>query len=236
MKLFTWDLEGFEFAYSKYHYMPHLNNCVGGSGGYNFAEGHYHDTLRECGRASCICAFEDEMITYSKLFFVQDPIFKTRAEKIINKLNIKSGSSIFVAGCAFGFLMEALSDKRMNVYGCDNSPYIHYNTDTESVFTIHNIDITQSDFNIKVFEQTGVQFFDYVITEDVLTSYDNTDEPSINTILQNMQSILKVGKSLNNIINIVETKCGTPFNGKSLSEWKEINQNLTWLNANADDN
>lgn len=236
MKRFTWDLAGFEFAYSKYHYMPHLNTCVGGSGGYNFVDGHYHDTLRECGRASCICAFEDEMITYSKLFFIQDPIFKTRAQKIINKLNIKAGSSIFVAGCAFGFLMESLADNRMNVYGCDNSPYIHFNTDTESTFIIHNIDITQNDFAIKVLENTGVQYFDYVITEDVLTSYDNEGEPSVNIILENMESILKVGKPLSNIINILETKCSDPFNGKTLNEWKNINPNYTWLDTNADDN
>jgi hypothetical protein len=231
MKLFTWDLEGFEFAYSKYYYMPHLNNCVDGVD----EDGHFHDTLRECGRASCICAFEDELITYSKLFFIQDPLFKTRTEKIINKLNIKAGSNIFVAGCAFGFLLEALSEKKMNVFGCDNSPYIHFNTDTESMFTIHNIDISDNNFHAVVLQETGVQYFDYVITEDVLTSYDNNGEPSINNILQNMKSILKVDKPLTNIINIVDVNCGGPFNKKPLNEWKEINPNHTWLNFDGDD-
>jgi hypothetical protein len=232
MKLFTWDLNGFEFAYSKYYYMPHLNNCVDGID----EDGHYHDTLKECGRASCICAFEDEAITYSKLFFEQDTIFKTRAEKIINKFKIKPGSSIFVAGCAFGFLLESFSDRKMNVIGCDNSEYIHMNTDTESIFSIHNIDITTTNFSTEVFEKTGVQYFDYVITEDVLTSYDNNDEPSINTILTNMESILKMGKPLTNIIHIVDVNCGGPFNKKSLSEWKDISQSHTWFDTNCDEN
>ncbi len=71
MKIYNWDLAGFEKAYSKYYYMPHLSNCVDGVD----EEGHFHDTQQECGRASCVCAFQDENITYSKLFFEQDSIF-----------------------------------------------------------------------------------------------------------------------------------------------------------------
>jgi len=229
MKLFNWDLAGFEFAYSKYYYMPHLSDCVDGVD----EDGHFHDTLHECGRASCICAFEDELITYSKLFFENDPMFKVRAEKIINKLNITPGSSIFVAGCGFGFLMEALSDKRMNVAGCDNSPYIQFNNDTESQFPIHNIDILDSNFTNLIREATGIMYFDYVICEDVLTSYDDT-ENSYTTIFNNLQSILKPNKPLTNIVNIVDTKCGAPFVSKNLNEWTQVNNNYTWLDANGD--
>lgn len=229
MKLFTWDLDGFEMAYSKYYYMPHLNSCD--ADGID-EHGHQHTTLGECGKASCICAFEDEIITYSKLFFKDDPTFEIRAENIINKLNIKPGSTIFVAGCAFGFLLESLSTKKMNVWGCDNSPYIHFNTETESTFTIYNIDITSSNFKDDVLNQIGLQYFDYVITEDVLTSYDNNSEPSINKILENMESILKPGKPLNNIIHLVETRCISPFLTHTLTEWKNINNNHTWLDSN----
>lgn len=232
MKLFTWDLDGFEMAYSKYYYMSHLNSCD--DDGID-EHGHQHTTLGECGKASCICAFEDEIITYSKLFFEDDPTFNIRAENIINKLNIKMGSSIFVAGCAFGFLLEAFADKKMNVWGCDNSGYIHFNTETESIFTIHNIDITSNNFNNDVLSQLGVQYFDYVITEDVLTSYDNNSEPSLNIILQNMESILKPDKPLSNIIHLVETRCVTPFLSQPLYEWKQINTNHTWLDGNANE-
>lgn len=226
MKLYTWDLSGFENTYNRYYYMPHLNDCVDGVD----EHGHFHATLGECGKASCICAFEDEMITYSRLFFENDPIFENRANKIIEKLSIPVGSSIFVAGCAFGYLMESLSDKRMNVFGCDNSPYIHFNTETESTYPIHNIDVEDSNFTNLVREATGMMYFDYVISEDMLTSYDSHD-----IIFTNLQSILKPTKPLNNILHIVETRCNEPFVKKSINEWKLINPNHTWLDSDGND-
>lgn len=226
MKLYTWDLAGFENTYNRYYYMPHLNDCVDGIDG----DGHFHATLGECGKASCICAFEDEMITYSRLFFENDPVFENRSNKIIQKLNIPAGSSIFVAGCAFGYLMEALSDKRMNVFGCDNSPYIHFNTETESSYPVHNIDVEDSNFTNLVREATGMMYFDYVISEDMLTSYD-----SYGTIFTNFQSILKPTKPLNNIVHIVETRCNEPFIKKSINDWKLVNENHTWLDSDGNE-
>lgn len=226
MKLYTWDLLGFENTYNRYYYMPHLSDCVDGVD----EHGHFHATLGECGKASCICAFEDEMITYSRLFFENDPIFENRANKIIEKLSIPVGSSIFVAGCAFGYLMESLSDKRMNVFGCDNSPYIHFNTETESTYPIHNIDVEDLNFTNLVREATGMMYFDYVISEDMLTSYDSYD-----VIFTNLQSILKPTKPLNNILHIVETRCNEPFVKKSINEWKLINPNHTWLDSDGNE-
>jgi hypothetical protein len=223
MKLYTWDLNGFENAYSKYYYMPHLNSCVDGVDD----DGHFHATMGECGRASCICAFEDEHITYSRLFFEGDDIFKIRAENIVAGLNMPIGSKVLVIGCAFGYLMEELGNKRMNVWGCDTSPYIHLNTDTESTYPIYNVDVTSETFVQEIREQTGIQYFDYIITEDVLTSYDY-----YNDIFSNVESVLNVNKSLKNIIHIVDTKCGSPFIGQSLVEWNTVNENHSWLDGN----
>jgi len=205
--------------------MPHLNECD--SDGID-GEGHFHATLGECGRASCVCAFEDEHITYSRLFFEGDSIFKTRADNVVNILNIPNGSKILVVGCAFGYLMEELANKRMNVWGCDTSDYIHLNTDTEATYPIHNVDVTSANFLNEIREQTGIQYFDYIITEDVLTSYDE-----YTTIFSNIESILNPNKSLKNIIHIVDTKCGLPFIGKSLNEWNLINDSYTWLDGDA---
>ncbi len=224
MKLYNWDLAGFENAYSKYYYMPHLSSCD--EDGHD-EDGHFHDTMHECGRASCICAFEDEHITYSRLFFEGDSIFKTRAENIISSLNIPIGSKILVIGCAFGYLLEELANRRMNVWGCDTSPYIHLNTDTESTYPIYNVDVTSVGFVNEIREQTGIQYFDYAITEDVLTSYDEYGD-----IFSNIQSVLNPNKSLKNIIHIVDTNCGLPFVGKSLSDWNLTNDSYTWLDGN----
>lgn len=226
MKLFIWDLAGFEHTYIKYYYMPHLSECVDGVDDH----GHFHDTLHECGRASCVCAFEDEMITYSRLFFENSLIFENRANKIIESLNIPIGSTIFVAGCAFGHLMEKLSEKRMNVFGCDDSPYIHFNTDTEALFPIHNIDVLDPNFSGIVNQLMGVNHFDYIISEDVLTSYNNISG-SYDTIFSNLESILNPAKSLSNIIHIVDTNCSTPFVNKSIDDWKELNSNYSWFDS-----
>lgn len=223
MKLYTWDLAGFENAYSKYYYMPHLSNCVDGVD----EDGHFHATMGECGRASCVCAFEDEHITYSRLFFEGDDIFKLRAENIISNLNIPIGSKILIIGCAFGYLLEELANRRMNVWGCDNSPYIHLNTDTESTYPIYNLDVTSNTFINDIRENIGIQYFDYIITEDLLTSYDE-----YTTIFSNIEGLLNPNKSLKNIINLVETNCGLPFIGQSLGVWRLTNDNYTWLDSN----
>jgi cyclopropane fatty-acyl-phospholipid synthase-like methyltransferase len=226
MKIYNWDLEGFEKAYSKYYYMPHLSSCEDGVD----EHGHFHDTQHECGRASCICAFEDENITYSKLFFEKDYIFKNRAQHLIEGLSIPAGSKIFVGGCGFGYLMEALADKRMNVWGCDNSPYIQLNIDTEASYPIHNIDLLDSNFIELIRQDTGVYYFDYVITEDVLTSYSEESYPNF---FNNLEGILHPNKSKKNIIHIIDTNCGSMFIQKSLEEWDLVNQNHTWLNHEA---
>jgi hypothetical protein len=226
MKIYTWDLKGFEKAYRKYYYMPHLSGCVDGVD----EHGHFHDTQNECGRASCICAFEDEMITYSKLFFEKDPIFKHRAENLISELNIPAGSKIFVGGCGFGYIMEQLADKRMNVWGCDNSPYIQLNIDTEASYPIYNIDLLDSNFVDLVRQDTGVYYFDYVITEDVLTSYSEESYP---TFFTNLESILHPNKPKKNVIHIVDINCGDMFIQKSLQDWSLVNEDHTWLNHEA---
>jgi hypothetical protein len=216
MKIYNWDLEGFENAYSKYYYMPHLSNCEDGVD----EHGHFHDTQHECGRASCVCAFEDEMITYSRLFFEQDPIFRNRAKNLIEELNIQAGSKIFVGGCGFGYLMEALADKRMNVWGCDNSSYIQLNIDTESSYPIHNIDLLDLDFIEKIRQETGVYYF----------------EESYSLFFSNLEGILNPNKQKKNIVHIVDVNCGSMFVQKSIQDWNIVNSDHTWLNHEAKTN
>lgn len=222
MKLYTWDSHGFETAYSKYYYS--INRAAE-----NVAE---QATLHACGKARCVCAYTDEIITYSKKFFDQNPVFKIRAEKIVNKLNIPIGSQIFVGGCAFGYLMEELQKLGMTVYGCDDSQYIQMKKNKEATLAIRDIDLTDTNFKSLVKQRTRLEYFDYVISEDVLTSYDDT---SVNTILTNMESILEPSLSKNNIVHLVHLNCNPPFNNKSMNQWKTINPNHTWLDEYGND-
>ena len=126
--------------------------------------------------------------------------------------------------------MEQLADKRMNVWGCDNSPYIQLNIDTEASYPIYNIDLLDSNFVDLVRQDTGVYYFDYVITEDVLTSYSEESYP---TFFTNLESILHPNKPKKNVIHIVDINCGDMFIQKSLQDWSLVNEDHTWLNHEA---
>lgn len=205
MQVYTWDKAGFEKAYWKQYYKQ-----------------------RGCGAArahNCKCTEVD--ITYSRLFFENDNLFKERAQNIINKLSLQQSADIFVAGCGLGFLMEAFKELGMNAWGCDNSQYIQIIKNKEKAKSaIHNISILDSQFVTKVRNATGAMWFDVVVTEDLLTSHDD-----YNTILSNCQALLNTESPKSNIVHIVDTKCSAPFISKPLSNWKAHDSSHTWLNV-----
>lgn len=204
MQVFTWDKAGFESTYWKQYYK-----------------------LRGCSATharSCKCTESD--ITYSRQFFEDDKLFKNRAESIINKLNMEPGTDIFVVGCGLGLLMEELKALGMNVWGCDNSQYIHTIKNKEKVaFNIHNISITDSQFVSKIQRATGALWFDVIITEDVLTSHTE-----YNTIFSNCESMLRGDLSKKNIVHLVDTNAKSPFVSKTIQQWESLNTNHTWVN------
>lgn len=204
MQTYNWDKEGFEKAYWKQYYKQ-----------------------RGCGAArahNCQCSEVD--ITYSRLFFENDNLFNERAKNIVEKLSIQESTDVFVVGCALGLLMEALKDLGMNVWGCDDSRYIHTIKNKEKVkFPVHNISALDTDFTNKVRNATGAMWFDVVITEDVLTSH-NAYKP----ILDNSETILNPAVEKTNIVHIVDVNAAPPFTSKSLAQWKSLRSTHTWLN------
>lgn len=205
MQIYTWDREGFRAAYKRSYYK-----------------------VLSCGADHIVsCGCKERDITYSRRFFEDDQVFKIRAENIINHFNLTSGSSVFVVGCALGLLMEQLKDRGMNVWGCDNSEYIHAIKLRQNVkFPIHNISIIDDNFVDEIRNATGVMWFDLIITEDVLTSHDSYD-----TIFHNCNNILNPTVSKTQIVHLVDHNTGEPFIKKSLQEWRNINSDHTWFNA-----
>lgn len=208
MQIFTWNKAGFEQMYWRQYYKQ-----------------------RGCGQArahNCRCSEVD--ISYSRLFFEGDNLFKERAQKIVARLNLNAGMDVFVIGCGLGFLMEELRALGINVYGCDNSAYIHSIKHKEkSSVTILNISATSNTFTSDVQKATGALWFDAVITEDVLTSHDE-----FNTILTNCESIVNTSIGNQNIVHIVAANANSPFTSKTMSQWREVNPTHTWLDINGD--
>jgi len=207
LQIYTWDKAGYSNAYSRYYYK-----------------------LKGCGarhRRTCICT--DSSITYCRTFFEDNLFFKDRAQNIVVKLNIIPGKKVFVVGCGFGFLMEELGKMGVKVWGCDNSQYIQSNKNKpseKSDYDIFNISALDNNFANDVKKVSGITSFDYVITEDVLTSHNE-----YTTILNNCESLLTPGLPSSNVIHLVDLTTNTPFIRKTYTEWKNINPNHTWLDA-----
>ncbi len=205
-QIFNWDRQGFESTYWRYFYK-----------------------LRGCGAArprNCKC--HDEYETYSRKFFDTNQLFHDRAVKIIQKLNLPEGSTVLVAGCALGYLMEEFRMLKMIPYGFDNSTYIRGIKNSEKViFDIPSIDLLSNNFKNEINRAFGISEFDCVITEDVLPSHNSYVE-----IFNNCELVLKPNLPKTRVVHIVQTNAGDPFISKSLDEWKQLNTNHTWLNQN----
>lgn len=208
-QIYTWDRQGFEGAYWRYYYK-----------------------IRGCGastKSNCKC--NDTYITYSRNFFETNDMFRERAEKVIKAINLPQGSSVLVMGCGLGYIMEELQKLRMIPYGFDNSNYIKGVKNQEKVkFEIPDIDALSNNIKQELNRSFGVSEFDCVITEDLLPSHDSYDK-----IFSNCESVLKTGVSKKRIVHIVQTDSEAPFASHTLTEWKNFNQNHTWLNQNGDD-
>lgn len=208
-QIYTWDRQGFEAAYSRYYYK-----------------------LRGCGastRSNCKC--QDSYITYSRNFFDTNDMFKERAMKVIEKLQLQPGSKVLVVGCGLGYIMDELLKLKMVPYGFDNSNYIKGAKHQEKVsFDIADIDILSNSFKQDLNRAFKISEFDCIITEDVLPSHDTFDK-----IFSNCESALKSGTPKTHVVHLVQTDATAPFTSHSLNEWKALKLDHTWLNQNGDD-
>ena len=205
MQAYAWDRDGFHQSYSKSYYKA-----------------------RGCGAAkNRHCGCNDSQVSYSRLFFEDDQLFKARAESIVQVLGLESGSDILVIGCALGFLMEELKQLGMNVWGCDNSQYIQSIKNKEKVgFPIHNISVLEDNFVSTVQSKTGALWFDVVITEDLLSSHDEHSK-----IFAHCEQLVNPNNPKNNIVHIVDVNVSAPFTSKTRDQWKELKPDHTWLDV-----
>lgn len=207
MQTYNWDKAGFEASYSKHYYK-----------------------LRGCGavhRKSCACT--DSVITYCRTFFKDDNIFALRAAKIDELIDPNAGTNILVIGCALGFLMEELNTRGFNVWGVDNSQYIHTiknQPDNRNRLPIHNVSVLDADFVSEVKRLCKVNAFDVIITEDLLTSHDEFTD-----IMSKCEQLLSPDVPVSNIIHIVDLTTSAPFTVKTGTEWRAVAPTHTWLDS-----
>lgn len=219
---FEWNELGFKRSYYKYRYEP---NYPSGWARCPKNEMLYCKCWNPPTRPEPSRAQVDDRynMTYCREFFNDYPLFKTRATNIVTGLNIPVGSTILVAGCAFGFLVEELNKLEMNAWGFDNSRYIQQQKRLEATIAVHDIDLGDNRFVNEVQRKIKINRFDYIITEDVLTSYTDNE---LTPLLNNCDRIAT------NIIHIVAQEAFPEFNIKPLSAWRALKPNHIWLNFN----
>ena len=205
-QIYTWDKNGFEATYWKYFYK-----------------------IRGCGASHAkTCKCNDTYISYSRNFFETNDMFKERAVKVVNHLALTAGSTVLVVGCALGYLMEELEKLGMFCYGIDNSQYIKSIKNKEKVkFDINDVSIISNRFHTEMQREVGVTQFDCVITEDVLPSHNAWTD-----IFTNCESVLTPGLSKARVVHIVEVNAGSGLTSKTLTQWKSLKPDHTWLDQN----
>jgi hypothetical protein len=152
---------------------------------------------------------------------------------ILANFPIGSTDRILVGGCAFGFLIEAAKDAGYpNIWGIDNSPHIEANGPTE---TRGDVLLVQDDFTgggrvrAKLRTLTGDDEFDWIITEDMISSFDDAELPVVFGVCE---TALLPAVPLGHIIHITSTTPGgighASINWKTLAEWEALAPDHSW--------
>lgn len=141
---------------------------------------------------------------------------------------------IIVVGCGFGFLIEVLAGRGYtNTFGIDSSSDIESKKGVEAS---GDIVLVSEEMNgtgrVKAVlrQQTGDDEFDWIVTESVMESYDDSD---VQVICNVCEGGLYNTHTFANIIHMVFEppwpKFPGVFNEKTLAEWKAMRPAHTWV-------
>lgn len=166
-----------------------------------------------------------------------DPLAKYLNRRA-NLPGVIDNSKGLVVGCGFGFLLEALIDAGIaDVWGTDTSQFIHDNLAAEgrsdTIPRIFQKDIRDADALQFFRDQTGGGGrFNWIVTEEMLSSYDDADLPGL---LDACENLLGGGPGGNaRIVHIVLPNANAPLNGKTLAEWAAIRPDHTWISTSGE--
>lgn len=159
--------------------------------------------------------------------------WNNRAISLVTQYNLQ-GSRVLVVGSAFGYLVEALKDAGVaNVWGIDNSPYIH------SVLTQHKRgDVTVINGDIRTIRWqdirgvTGDRYFDCIITEDVVTCYPDAE---LTAILDRCEFFLYTARPRSLIVHLFTPDVNlTEIGGapaRTLEQWAAVRPAHSWCSV-----
>lgn len=169
------------------------------------------------------------------------PVDQGKVASLVDRylaLGVESSDRVLIAGCGFGFTIEALHGRGFpNVWGIDSSSHIASNRGTEAVgSTLWVEDDIRGGGQVRnalksMAGLSGNAGFDWVISESVLESYSDAEIPQL---LNAAEAILDGAHPTSRVVHIVFEPPFDPsgvLNEKTLSEWNAVRPAHTWMNA-----
>jgi hypothetical protein len=147
-------------------------------------------------------------------------------------LGMQPADRILIVGCGLGFTIEVLEGRGYtNVYGLENSGYMNGHADFSSGIVSVDDDLRAGGRVLsKLRQATGDDIFTWVVDEDVLTSYEDSD---MATLISAAEAVLDAVSPASNIVHVVTPGPfgDAPFNSHTMAEWKAFAPTHTWLNT-----
>jgi len=160
-------------------------------------------------------------------------LFKWRWARLTRLHGIARGDRVLVVGCAFGFLIEAAKAAGFqNVYGIDSSAWIASmmptEADPESVVVAR--DFRHARAPDELISATGSRNFVWVVTEDVVSCYDDVDVVAMAPVLEGFLDSRDVSRVVH-MTTIGEPGSGDPdINWKAtIDEWAALLPAHSWM-------
>lgn len=166
-------------------------------------------------------------------------LFEHRRDNLIRDFGMTTGESILIAGGAFGYLCEAFLDLGFTrCYTLDDSAYITGlpgETRADVLTRFIEVDMTTGFPQLRgairavtreVEGNPGYSQFDWVITEDVLTSYATNE---VDPVLNAAEAVLD-GADLARCVHMVtEDPVPAPFTSLTLEAWDALRAAHSWV-------
>lgn len=157
----------------------------------------------------------DELLTYSREFFGPHMRKFDQRVHLLVDLGMQPGDRVLVTGCAFGFLLEPLLDRGIDVWGIELSSWIHHNLRNQSREDVVDRIMHGDALNL-------VEHWDWIVDEDMITALDDRSARAF---------LRRAARHTGRVVHLVSTGDAgdSAINWKSLEAWEAMAPDQEWF-------
>lgn len=157
-----------------------------------------------------------------------------RAQRLV-ALGVQPSDRVLIVGSGMGYMIKAMHDLgRTNTWGLDSSSYINSKRgEISGDILFVSGDLTGgAQIRNALRTLTGANNFDWVVSEDVLTCYPDSDLP---VLLNAAESVLANGRPLTQIVHFVtpgpfkKPEIQGKVNDKTMEQWRAVRSTHIWM-------